>query len=1039
MMEFNILGPLELSGSGSHDIKLSPQLWCVVVSLLMAGGKPVPIDSLARHLRGWDTSPVADATIRTYVSRVNAVLAQDGVRIGRRAGGYELPVDPQAVDLHKFRSLKRQAESVAESGDPGHAAALLRQADELWRGPALMGLSGQWASAVSQALDEERHEAVKLRIGIELDRGRQASVLGELRELSERYPFDEEIARALMVTLYRLGRQKDAVQAGRDISERVTEAGLEPSPQLRDVHIQILRGDTGLGVTPAYRNSAQAGQPNTLLADNPDFVGRAEETELLTADCQANAPLLEVIEGAAGVGKTALALRVAHRMSARYPDAQLFLRFPGDGPRGVAEALDRLLRMLGVPAARIPAEPAERARLWRAEMAHRRAVIVLDDVPGPDQVTPIVLAAGDSLTIATSRHHADWPGQRTLRLQPLGTADSVTLLWQAANPAAEQDRAKMAEAAGLCGGWPLAIRVVASRLRERDGELDNLIDELRDVHAGRPDSGETGRRIFSAFEFAYRQLTPKNKRVFRMLGASPCKDFELDAAAALTGETRASVADTIVALSGHCLIEHTPAGRLRFHDLVRSYAAARCAQEEPGSERRRAISRLIDHYSDALSAAARADHESARRGVAGFPGTDHGGSPVQLSDPGSVHAWLQAEWRNILLTARHAASHEWHRQCADLTHSLAGFLQADGYWSDAIPAHELGLHACRLLGDPARCARAALDLSAAYRWTGDHEKAQRHADEALTGYLLLGDQLGQADALDQLGLICRHSGSARGALAHHQEAADLYRKVGDQQGMAKTVMHAATAFGTLGRYAEEACNLGRALRLFRQVGDRRGEAMCLNNLGAVLEDRGLHRDAVAHYEESITVFREIPERQNLALLDHNLGHVQHYKGNYDGAIAIYRKALTEYYAIGDLQHQALALADIGTAFGSKGCYSEALVHHQKSAGLAESISDRRQLAAALCGAGDAHRGLGSYGAATESYDRAHRMATEIEAPYLNGKALYGMAETVFITQGSAAAKIYWREAHDIFRQLGVPEAEIVELRLYGSGATAGSA
>jgi tetratricopeptide (TPR) repeat protein/DNA-binding SARP family transcriptional activator len=1036
MMEFKILGPVTLSGSGSQVRKLSPQLWCVVASLLMAGGKPVSIDSLTSHLKGSESSPVTVGTIRTYVWRINSLLAQDGLRIGRRAGGYELPVDPQAVDLYKFRALRRQAESVAESGDLGHAAALLKQADELWRGPALMGLSGEWTSALRRALDEERHEAVKLRIGIELDRGRQASILGELRGLSERDPFDQEIARALMISLYRLGRPKDALEVGRDISERCADAGMQPSPRLRDIHTRILRGDTGLGVTPAYRNSGLVGQPNTLLPDNPDFVGRAEETELLTAGCQANAPLLAVIEGAAGVGKTALALRIAHRMTARYPDAQLFLPFHEDGSRGVADALDRLLRMLGVSAARIPPETGERARLWRAEMAHRRAVIVLDDVPGPDQVTPIVLAAGDSLTIVTSRQHADWPGQHTLRLEPLGTADSVTLLRHAAGPVAEQDAGRMAEVASLCGGWPLAIRVAASRLRERDGELDDLIDELKDVHAGRADSGETARRIFSAFEFTYRQLTAKNKRVFRLLGASPCTDFGLDAAAALTGETRASVEDAITALSDHCLIEHTPAGRFRFHDLVRSYTVARCTQEEPESERRRAISRLIQHYSDTLSTATAADHESSSRNVAGPPATHHRGSPVQLPDPGSSHAWLEAEWRNILLTARHAASHEWHRQCADLTHSLAGFLQIGGYWSDAIPAHELGLHACRLLGDPARSARAALDLSAAYRWTGDHEKARHYADEALTAYLVLGDQKGQASALDELGLICRNSGSARDALAHHQEAADLYREAGDQRGMGKAVMHAATAFGTLGRYTEEACNLGQALSLFRQVGDRRGEAMCLNNLGAVLEDRGLHRDAVAHYEKSITFFREIPERQNLALLDHNLGHVQQYKGNHDEAIAIYRKTLTEYYAIGDLQHQALALSDIGTAFGGKGCYSEALVHHQKSAELAETIGDRRQLAAALCGTGDAYHGLGSYGAAAENYDKAHRIAAEIEAPYLNGKALYGMAETVYITQGPATAKIYWREALDIFRQLGVPEAEIVELRLYGSGATA---
>ena len=112
------------------------------------------------------------------------------------------------------------------------------------------------------------------------------------------------------------------------------------------------------------------------------------------------------------------------------------------------------------------------------------------------------------------------------------------------------------------------------------------------------------------------------------------------------------------------------------------------------------------------------------------------------------------------------------------------------------------------------------------------------------------------------------------------------------------------------------------------------------------------------------------------------------------------------------------------------------MHHQKSAELAEAIGDRSQLAAALCGAGDAHRGLGSYRAATESYEQAHRLAGEIEAPYLNAKALYGLAETLHITQGATAAKIYWREALDIFRQLGVPQAALVELRLYGTGASA---
>lgn len=1039
-MEFKILGPPELSGSGPQHIKLTPQLWCVLASLLMAEGKPVSVDSLVDHLWSWNPPPMASTTIRTYVSRVNTLLEHDnsGIRIRHRARGYELAVNPEAVDVLRFRSLRRQGESVAASGELRHAAALLRQADELWRGPALMGIPGEWVSARRLGLDDERLEAIKLRIGIELDLGRQASVLGELRELSERHPFDDEIARDLMVSLFRLGRQKDAIQVGREVSERFAEAGMEPRPQLRDAHTRIIRGDAELGVTPAYRSSGQVGQPNTLPPEAPRFTGRAGEMAFLTVDCHDNVPLLEAIEGMGGVGKTALAVHVAHRMTTRYPDAQLFVPFPAGGPdESAAEALHLLLRMLGVPAARIPAETGDRTTLWHDEMTHRRAVIVVDNVPSPAHVAPIVLPAGDSLTIVTSQHHANWPGQRVVRLEPLPDEDSVALLRRFTGTATEWDADKMAMVATLCGGLPLAIRTVAGRLKEGHlADLDSLIDELADVHTGRANGTETGRRIFSAFEFSYRQLAAEEKHLFRLLGAAPCADFSPDVAAALVDKSVQSTADLLSALSARYMLERAFAGRFRFHDLIRSYATERCAKEEPESERRRATGRLIQHYSDALHAAMVAGLEPLYRDSKDPADTEQGRSPIKFPNADIAHVWLEAEWRNMLLTARHAAMHEQHRQCADLTHSLDSFLHTSGYWSDAVPAHELALHACHLLGDPVRIPRAALDLGTACRRIGDHDKARHFAEEALAAYLSLGDKRGQAAALVQLGIIHWSSGRARDGLAYHQEAAERYQDVGDHSGTARAVMHAATALGSLGRYAEEASNLGTALELFRQVGDRRGEAMCLNNLGATLDDQGLHRDAIAHYEKSIDIFREIGGRQNLALLDHNLARIQDYKGNHDEAIAIYRRSLAIYCAIGDLRHQAVILSDIGNAFVSKVYYSEALGHHGKSAELAEAIGDKSQLATALCGLGDAYRGLGSYGIAAEKYDKAHRLAAEIEAPYIGGKALYGMAETLRITRGVGAAKIYWRQALDIFSQLGVQEAAIVELRLHGLGASA---
>jgi len=1020
-MEFKILGPPELSGPGHPDLALSPQLWCVLASLLITPDTAVSVDSLVDHL--WDSDPpqMARETVRTYIARVNKLLGRHSApRIYSRARGYRLDVDRQAVDLHRYRFLKRQAVAVSESGDDSHAVALLKEADALWRGPALMGLTGDWIASKREDLEEERYEGALLRIKLELALGRQAGLLGELRELAERHPFDEKIIEYEMIALYRAGRQADALQLGRETTNRFAELGLEPGGQLAETYQRILRGDSEFGVTPVYRRPGRAPQPNTLPPEPAEFTGREAEMKQLTRDShQGNAPLFKVIEGMPGVGKTALAVHAAYHLADRYPDAQIYLNLPEYDVADWADALGHLLRMLDVPAALIPLEASERARVWRAEMAHRRAVIVLDDVADPEQVRMIVPAHGDCLIIATSRQRRAWPGNRFLPLEPLATGDA-SLLLRRLIAGTEYEPDKVAEAARLCGGLPLVIKVAAGRIRGGDlTGLDGLTAELTDLHARQNRGGETGRHVFPAFERSYNQLPPAQQRMFRLLGCSPCADITLAVAAALTGEPEADTEDGISVLLDHHLLERASPGRFRFHHVVQSYAAYRCAEDEQESARRRAITRLMRYYSQTLDAANENGDRSAAR-----------------MTPAGGQAWLAAEWKNILLTARYADRHEMQRQCADITHAIAGFLDSSGYWSEALAAHELALQACHRLADSRLVARAALDASLASLRTADYGRAEREAVEAFAVYASAGNRVGQAKALDRLGVIYRNSSKFRDALAYHQEAADLYRGAGDRAGMARAVLHAATALGCLGRYEEEIRHLGDALSLFREAGDPRGEAIALNNLGAVLDDRGFHRDAVANYERSLEIFRRIGGRLNLAMLDQNMGRIQHYKGDYDEAIELYRKALATFYAMGGLQQQAVVLCDVGSAFRSMECYSEALVHHQKAAELAGRIGDQSQLAAAQCGMGDAYYGSGSYASAIEAYEEARRLAAEIEAPYLKAKALYGMAEAVLSTQGFGSAKIYWRKALDIFAQLGVPEAAIVELRLHGLDTSA---
>jgi DNA-binding SARP family transcriptional activator/tetratricopeptide (TPR) repeat protein len=1020
---------------------LSPQLWCVLISFLVSPGTVVSVDSLIDHLWGDSPPQMARDTIRTYISRINKILGQrTGTRVQHYSGGYQLSVDPQAIDLHRFRSLRRQAESVMKSGDSAHAAALLRQADAQWRGPALMGLPGDWASRVSHRLEDERYETVRLRIKVDLALGRQASLLGELAELVDQHPLDDEIIKSRMVALYRSGRQADAIQVGLEARERFAELGMQLSPEAEEIYERILRNDSGLSVTPAYRRAGQAMQPNTLPPEPENFTGRTEEIETLTRDCRlGNAPLFEVIEGMAGVGKTALAVRVAHKMTNRYPDAQLYLRFSaGDGAGGArdgTDALQRLLRMLDVPAERIPADPRGQAKFWRGEMAHRRAVIVLDDVPDPDQVRMLIPSAGDSLTIATSRRHASWPGRRVLSLVPLNADEAGLLLERAIGSATEHEAAEVAEVVRLCGGLPLAIRVAAGRVRSGDlTGLDGLIEELTGFHSGHGLSNETVRHVFPAFDRSYSQLTEPQKHIFRLLGDCPCADITVQSAMALTGENKTDTEAGVGALLEQYLLERTSAHRFRFHDIIQSYAAARCAQDEQESERRRAISRLMRYYLQVLSSANTAIHYSPRSSE--IADEKDPTLSIPFAGANAAHAWLEEEWRNILLTARYAVSHEMHRQCANLTHAVTSFLETNGYWGEALAAHQLALQACHSLDDARLIARAAFDVSFTSLRTGDYEKAERHAFETLAICTSAGDQRGQSRALDQLGLIYRNSARYRDALAYHQEAIDLYQQVGDQRGTAEAVMHAATAFGCLGRYGDEIRNLKQALRLFRGAGDQRGEAITLNNLGAVLDDQGYHRDAIENYEKSLAIFRQIGGRHHLAMLDRNMGKIQHYKGNYDNAIMLYRKALATYYSMGDLQHQAMALCDIGSAFAGMERHSEALVHLEKGATLAQTIGDQGQLASALCEMAYSYHRSGSYTKAAEIYEKAQRLASDIEAPYPKAKALSGMAEILLHTQEAGAAKIYWRKALVIFQQLGVQEAALVELRLHGADTSA---
>jgi len=327
-IEFRLLGPVELwSGGQRHDVGAA-RTRCLLAVLLLSPGTVAPAEILIDRL--WDTRPPPKARedLSAYIARLRGSLRRaigDSAQLAGRPGGYVLDVDPETVDVHRFRRLRRQADALTARGDYEHAASLLREADGLWRGQALAGMGGDWVTRMRDSLEEERRAAIVARVECDLQLGRHAGLVVELGRLLAAYPLDETYVAHQMTALYRSGRPGDALSLYRETRSRlVGELGTEPGPALSELHQRILRGDPQLAVGAPGQGPGRVPGPDTLPPQAVEFVGRREELGLLTGK-GGNPPQVRVIEGTPGVGKTALAVHAARIAAGQYPDGVFYL------------------------------------------------------------------------------------------------------------------------------------------------------------------------------------------------------------------------------------------------------------------------------------------------------------------------------------------------------------------------------------------------------------------------------------------------------------------------------------------------------------------------------------------------------------------------------------------------------------------------------------------------------------------------------------------------------------------------------------------
>jgi DNA-binding SARP family transcriptional activator/tetratricopeptide (TPR) repeat protein len=860
-VEFLLLGPVEVRSGGQRIAVGGPQAEKALAALLLAGGRVVGLDALVDAL--WDAEPPPTAVHQVHKliaglrQRVPGVIDTDG-------RGYRVRPGAGTLDLDRFEQLAAGAEI------PDLVAAL-----GLWRGDALAGVESRALRPAAAGLDGRRLAVLERLTDLRLAAGQAGAVATELPPLVAEHPLRETLRRQLMTALYRCGRQAEALGVYAETRTLLAEElGLDPGPELVRLHQQILRADPAL-------QPDRPRAPCTLPYDVPDFSGRGGDLERLLH--AGPAVVITAIDGMAGIGKTALAVHAAYRLADRFPDGQLFCDLhshtPGARPLEPTEALERLLRMIGVPPETIPAELDEREARWRAELAGRRVLVVLDNAVSAAQVRPLLPGSARALVLVTSRRRLGvLDGATVLSLDVLPEAEALDLFGAVAGPervAAEP--AAAAEVVRLCGRLPLALRIAGSRLAHRPGwTVAALAARLRERTDRLGELTLADRGVGPAFALSYAQLAPAEQRMFRLLGVHPGADFDAWSAAALAGCTPREADSVLEALVDAHLLRSAAPGRYTFHDLIREYARS-LAPAAAAPHRR-----LHDYY---LAAATRAADLVAREARRFEPRLNHPPAhlPAMAGLDGALD-WLSVEHRTLVEVTQ--ATDDWQLACV-----LRPYFELQGHFADWRATHE------RLVDTPDPLGRAMVrfNLGGLCMWTGrladgtDHLRHVLgtddrqleattltslgmlahllHRDAEAAGYLrqalAIEHDSGRTRAFgwNNLALTEGRQGRAEAALRHHRRALAIAGQLDSPSAVRTVLLGLGETSLRIGRPAGD--EFRRALHMAREARYPMHEALALDGLAHATGEPAYWREALVIFTD-LGVAQADLVRQHLA-------------------------------------------------------------------------------------------------------------------------------------------------------------------------------
>ncbi|MEW2081591.1 BTAD domain-containing putative transcriptional regulator [Streptomyces sp. NPDC005283] len=954
-LRFSVLGPVRAWRGGEALPSGSPQQRALLAALLLRDGRTATASELIDAIWGEDPPSQALAAVRTYASRLRKVLSPDA--LVSESGGYAIRVRRDALDLSAAQELAVEAEKARAAGDRGQARALVNKSLGLWDGEPLANVPGPYAENQRARLEEWRLQLLETRLDLCLEVGAHAEAVSELTALTAAHPLRERLRELLMLALYRSGRQAEALAVYADTRRLLAEElGVDPRPELSRLQQRILQADVELARPSEEPAPApQITRPAQLPATVPDFTGRASFVRELggqLATAEGSVMAVSALAGIGGVGKTTLAVHVAHEARPHFPDGQLYVDLQGAGNRSAdpETVLGAFLRALGTADSAIPDSLDERAALYRSTLDGLRVLVLLDNARDAAQIRPLLPGTPGCAALVTSRvRMVDLAGAHLVDLDVMSPEEALQLFTKiVGEERVTSEREAALDVVAACGFLPLAIRIAASRLAaRRTWTVSVLAAKLADERRRLDELQAGDLAVKATFELGYGQLEPAQARAFRLLGLADGPDVSLAAAAAVLNLPPQVTEDLLEALVDTSLLESAAPGRYRYHDLVRLYARA-CAErdEEPPAERESALTRLLDFY---LSTAARvfAIERPGDRLVDHLARTEYEG--LVFTDGHDAQDWLYAEANCLLASARQASSGKRLRLAVDLLWAAQDLAESGAnsklYESVALSARD----AARATGDVRTEARARTSLTNVHMVAGRYDEADEEAKRAAVLAKSAEDPAPVYWSDNDRGIIAFNQGRHAEAEEHLRRATEGSRADDNRPGEASALCNLSRVQLSMGRTSQAITLAEQGVDIYDRIGHTLRLANARYALGVALTHAGRHTEALDQLLEALERFETNRQRLWEGTTHFRIAQA-HLTARRPAQAAQHAEQALASGCIGGDRTRANVLITLGRALDSLGqadraraCWREALSLHEQS-GAAEAEEVRGLLA-----------------------------------------------------------------------------------------------